>query len=143
MKLSSKQFALANSILLTVVGILGAIVLAQQVYRLVREPSTVLDTPNPNTYQAVFLTNDQIYFGHLVNVNSPFPILLDVYYVRITQNETADGEKAKGQVIRLGEAEPHGPENKMVLNRDHVLFWEDLRSDSVVLDTIMKLKKAQ
>lgn len=140
--LSSKHVALINGILLLVIGLCGAVLLAYKTYHFVGGyPLEKVATPD--TYQAVFLTNNQVYFGHLIDIDSSFPVLLDVYYVQITQTDTTDGSKPKGRVIRLGEAEPHKPENKMILNRDHILFWEDLRADSPVLTTIMELKKIQ
>ena len=41
------------------------------------------DFIDPDAYQAVFLMNDQIYFGHLKNIDQGYVILSDVYYVKI------------------------------------------------------------
>ena len=84
-----------------------------------------------NTYQAVFLSNDQIYFGHLKNESkkSGYLILTEVYYVKV-------GEGSVGQLVKLGQIEPHRPTNEMIINRDHVLFWENLSPDSPVIRTI-------
>lgn len=81
-----------------------------------------------STYQAVFLTNDQIYFGHLKNISSDYLILSDVHYVKIDDNG--------GQLIKLGTVEPHGPQNRMVINKEQVMFWENLRFDSPVVKAI-------
>lgn len=91
------------------------------------------DFIDPNVYQAVFLTNDQIYFGHLRDINSDYLILNDVYYVKI-------GEDGSGQIVRLGAIEPHGPENVMTISKNQVLFWENLRDDSQVARTIQQIK---
>lgn len=87
------------------------------------------DFIDPNTYQAIFLTNDQIYFGHLRNISPEYLILSEVYYVKI--NEDGDG-----QLVKLGAGEPHGPQDKMIINHDQVLFWENLKFDSPVVKTI-------
>lgn len=87
---------------------------------------------NQDTYQAVFLTNDQIYFGHLKNINDDYLILSDVYYVRVTEEQNA--------LIKLGSIEPHGPEGTMTINKDQVLFWENLRPDSQVIRTIESMR---
>lgn len=87
---------------------------------------------DPATYQAVFLTNDQVYFGHLTNLDSQYPILEDTYYVQL--GETSN------RVVKLGENEPHGPQDHMVLNRDQILLWEDLRQDSQIIRAIQNLK---
>ncbi len=86
----------------------------------------------PDTYQAVFLSSDQIYFGHLKNVGSDYLLLTDVYYVKVDENSV-------GQLVKLGQIEPHGPKDEMVINQDHILFWENLRFDSPVIQTIQKM----
>lgn len=83
-----------------------------------------------NTYQAIFLTNNQIYFGHLKNVNDDYLILSDVYYVKVGEEEN------KSILVKLGTIEPHGPKGSMTVNKDQVLFWENLRPDSQVIKTI-------
>ena len=91
------------------------------------------DFIDQNTYQAVFLTNNQTYFGHLKNISSDYLILLDVYYVKID-------EDGAGQLVKLGSIEPHEPENKMTINRDQILFWENIKFDSSVLKKIQGMQ---
>lgn len=93
------------------------------------------DLADPATYQAVFLSNNQIYFGRLKNVssNSGFLLLTDVYYVKV-------GDDSVGKLIRLGQIEPHGPKDEMIINKDQILFWENLRLDSAVVQTIRSYK---
>ena len=86
-----------------------------------------------SSYQAVFLANDQTYFGHLKNSSPDYLILSDVYYVKIN-------ESGAGQLVKLGAIEPHGPNDTMVINREQVLFWENLRADSQVTKTIQGMK---
>ena len=54
------------------------------------------DFIDAGAYQAVFLTNDQIYFGHLKNISSDYLILSDVYYVKVN-------EEGVGQLVKLVE----------------------------------------
>ena len=91
------------------------------------------DFIDATTYQAVFLTNDQIYFGRLKNVSSDYLVLYDVYYAKVNK----DGA---GQLVKLGEGEPHGPRGEMIINQDRVLFWENLKSDSPVVKAIQQRK---
>ena len=84
--------------------------------------------------QAVFLTNDQIYFGHLKNASPDYLILSDVYYVKVN-------DSGAGQLIKLGAVEPHGPKDKMIINQDQVLFWENLTADSPVAKTIQNIEQ--
>lgn len=84
-------------------------------------------------YQAVFMANDQIYFGHLKNISSDYLMLVDVYYVKIN-------ESGAGQLVKLGQGEPHSPQDKMIINQDQVLYWENLKLNSPVVETIKKMK---
>ncbi|OGN16246.1 MAG: hypothetical protein A3C88_02575 [Candidatus Yanofskybacteria bacterium RIFCSPHIGHO2_02_FULL_50_12] len=87
------------------------------------------DFIDTSTYQAVFLTNDQIYFGYLKDIGPDYLILSDVHYVKIN-------ESGNGQLVKLGQIEPHGPEDGMIINQDQVLFWENLKPDSQVVRSI-------
>lgn len=77
-------------------------------------------------YQAVFLTNGHVYFAKMKKVDSDYIVIEDVYYMKSIED---------GSVVKLG-SELLGPENRMVLNKDQVLFWEDLRTDSEIVKEI-------
>lgn len=124
-----------------VAGVLGVTALTVHLYQFVISGDSQQRLTNPDIYQAVFLTNDQIYFGHLKDVESDYPVLEDVYYVQVSET-SAGGQAAKsiGRLVKLGESEPHRPTNRMVINKDQILFWEDLNADSPVVQTILNLK---
>ena len=109
--------------------------------------SRLLNWSDPNKYQAVFLSNGQVYFGKVADVNSRTLVLEDIYYLRVSQalQALSSGEK-DGQIqadnfslIKLGN-EIHGPENRMNINLDHVLFIENLNNNSKVVEAISKHK---
>ncbi len=97
-------------------------------------------------YQAVFFTDGQIYYGKLTVLNDRQYKLTNVFYI-LSQNENktanADGETAEtqnnAQLIKMGN-ELHGPEDAMMINRDHVLFYENLKPDGKVTQTINQYK---
>lgn len=91
------------------------------------------DFIDTSTYQAIFLTNDQIYFGHLKNISSDYLLLSGAYYVKVN-------EDGAGQIVKLGVIEPHAPEDKMIINQDQVLYWENLKPSSQVVRTINELQ---
>jgi hypothetical protein len=97
-------------------------------------------------YQAVFLTNGQVYFGKLANVKSDYVELSDIYYLQVQQSvQPTDTTKTSTEnpqvsLAKLG-SELHGPEDQMKINRDQVLFWENLKDDSKVVDAIKKNAK--
>ena len=98
-------------------------------------------------YQAVFLTNGQVYFGKLSSAGG-FYTLKDVYYLQTTAKttdgsnpqETSSGSDTSVQLIKLG-SEVHGPEDKMTIERAQVLFFENLKSDGKVSQSIVKYDK--
>ena len=99
-----------------------------------------------DSYQAVFLTNDQVYFGKLSRPNSDYPILRDVYYLQVTQplqpKEPGAASTPNISLVKLG-GELHGPQDEMFLNKEHILFYEDLKADSQVVAAILKDKESK
>ena len=97
-------------------------------------------------YQAVFFTDGQIYYGKLTVLNDRQYKLTNVFYI-LSQNENktanADAETTESQnnaqLIKMGN-ELHGPEDAMMINRDHVLFYENLKPDGKVTQTINQYK---
>ena len=111
-----------------------------------------LPKPDSSVYQAVFLTNGQVYFGKLQNAYSRAPVLEDVYYLQVNQplqqGQTAAGKNASSTsqqpqfaLMKLGQTEVHGPQDKLFLMDQQILFWENLKPDSQVIQTIDQFKK--
>ena len=100
--------------------------------------STQIDS---GKYQAVFLSSGQVYFGKLTVVDSQYLKLSGVFYIQSQQDAASDEdqittqESTGMQLIKLGE-EVHGPEDTMVINRDQMLFFENLKSDGKVTQLI-------
>lgn len=104
--------------------------------------------PQPkDAYQAVFLTSGQVYFGKVAHQNRQFVSLTDIYYLRASQalqppkegEESAANQQAGLALIKLGN-ELHGPVDEMKINRDQILFIEDLKADSKVTEAIKDYK---
>ena len=96
-----------------------------------------------NAYQAVFLSNGQVYFGKLSRERSQYPVLRDIYYLQVTQPpqliQPDETSPANINIVKLGQ-ELHGPEDEMRINRDTILFIEDLKPDSRVVQAIEQIK---
>jgi len=97
-------------------------------------------------WQAVFLSNGQVYFGKIVKKNSDTLVLREVYYLQVTQQLQPTPEDQAPQqnlsLVKLGN-ELHGPKDEMRINRDHIIFTEDLKSDSRVVDAIVRYLEEQ
>lgn len=92
-------------------------------------------------YQAVFLDNSSTpYFGHINRMTDQYIELTSIYYyINVNGSvQPADSDAEKNVDIRLQKlgCELHGPGDKMVINRDNVLFWENLRTDGQVTKAI-------
>jgi len=86
-------------------------------------------------YQAVFLTNGQVYFGKVKDITSKYVDLENIYYLNTPASSSTDKSSTSSstdfQLIKLG-CELHGPADQMIINRDQVTFWENLKSDGQV-----------
>ena len=122
--------AVSVAVLAVAVGILSALPLINSVKYDRYDKNDFID---PGSYQAIFLTNDQVYFGRLKNINSDYLFLSDVYYAKVN-------EGGAGQLVKLGAIEPHKPKDGMIINQDQVLFWENLNDDSPVVNTIRSMQ---
>ncbi len=101
-----------------------------------------------NAYQAVFLSNNQVYFGRVSEKNGEYVTLQDIYYIQVNQPLQSQSQgtqplsEANINLVKLG-SELHGPQDKMEINREHILFIEDLKDDSQVVHAIQTYKQNQ
>lgn len=91
-------------------------------------------------WQAVFLTNNQVYFGRLQNHNRKYVALKSVYYLQAQQPVQSGQPPANLNIVKLG-SEIHGPEEIIFISKDQILFWENLKSDSQVVRGIESTRK--
>jgi hypothetical protein len=95
-------------------------------------------------YQAVFLTNGQVYFGKVSNVNSSYVKLTDIFYLQVQQSvQPSSSDKSNQSQVSLAKlgSELHGPEDSMFISRQQVLFWENLKNDGKVVQAINSYKQ--
>lgn len=106
---------------------------------------TYADSVKKNQYQAVFLTNGQVYFGKINSTGQEYLNLGSVFYLQVqqsvqpsTDNKATASDPAKTQNLSLAKlgGELHGPEDNMYISQKQVLFWENLKDDSQVVKAI-------
>lgn len=117
-------------------------------YLLNRPPQVTIDKSG---YQAVFLANGQVYFGKLQQDAGGYLSMTEIYYLQVqdaqpngsavkdankTQQDVASGDT---RLIKLGE-ELHAPKDYMVINKDQMLFWENLKDNGKVALAIKSYK---
>lgn len=96
--------------------------------------------------QAVFLNGGQVYFGKVSELNSKYLELDNIYYLRVNQqvqpNQTNTNASADDiSLVKLG-CELHGPQDSMVINREQIIFWENLKDDGQVAKAVAEYQKA-
>lgn len=105
-------------------------------------------TGKASGYQAVFLTNGQVYFGKVSNPAEAYLTLKDIYYLQVVQpplqgqqqpGQQAADQQAQISLVKLGN-ELHGPVDEMHINREQILFYEDLKEDGQVVKAIRDYK---
>ncbi|MBI5732957.1 hypothetical protein HY967_03290 [Candidatus Jorgensenbacteria bacterium] len=89
------------------------------------------------SWQSVFLTNNQVYFGHLKNYNREYVVLNDIFYLRVAEalQQGSSQQPPSLNLVKLG-GELHGPQDMMYIPKDKIMFWENLKDDSQVVQAI-------
>lgn len=100
---------------------------------------------NTDKYQAVFLNGGQVYFGHVSELNNKYLRIQDIYYLRVNQQVQPDQKKTTSSsndvsLVKLG-CELHGPEDAMTINREQIIFWENLKDDGQVAKAVASFKQ--
>lgn len=95
--------------------------------------------------QAVFLNGGQVYFGNISNLNEKYVRLGNIYYLRVNQQVQPDAKTSTSaqndiSLVKLG-CELHGPTDEMLINREQVVFWENLKSDGQVAKAVTEFIK--
>lgn len=99
---------------------------------------------NDKKYQAVFLTNGQVYFGHIKTIGDDFINLQNIYYLQAATTTDKSGNTTQTgnySLVQLGCQQIHDPYNQMVINRDQVSFWENLQDNGQVVKKINEFIK--
>jgi len=91
---------------------------------------------DPDKFQAVFLTNNQTYFGHISKMGEGELVLEKIYYFKASQ-ETASGQQLI--LVKLTD-EIYGPEDVIYIPSNQISFWQNLRDDSQVVKMIGQLE---
>lgn len=118
------------------VGVLCILLISGGIFYATRSGSNDLTqsgSPSGSDYQAVFLDNGQVYFGKLDQTSKERYFLTDVFYLQA--GSVGVDQSANLSLTKLG-SEAHGPEDKMQINPDHVLFIETMKEDSKVVSAI-------
>ena len=102
-------------------------------------------------WQAVFLTNDQVYFGHLSQYGMNYWKLDDAHYIKVAKasvdaipdaknskpNQDQQPQMENRATLMKVSQDVHQPEGTLYIPKEHILFWQDLQANSNVAQTLM------
>lgn len=122
------------------------IAIAGAVYFFVLKDKLNLTTNFKKPWQAVYLNNNQIYFGHISEIENGTILLSDVYTLQsyqepmdvATSEHFAIGQPPKQafKLVKKGGDKIITTDNSMTINLASVVYWEKLTSDSQVVRLI-------
>lgn len=133
-------------IFVVMLGAVAVLLVALVVYIVVYKTDVAVTSKvKADQYQAVFLNSadGQVYFGKLKDLNRSYYSLSDIYYVRVQTVQPDKNTTQTQQSISLAKLgnEIHGPEDVMYINKDSVMFWENLKADGQVVKAITEYVK--
>lgn len=90
------------------------------------------------SYQAVFLTNGQAYFGNITEITNEYILLKDPYSIKVQQKQTDEEGQTKQSEIKLLsiEDEFYKPKGYMLIEKSAINFIEELKNSSQIIDII-------
>ena len=99
-----------------------------------------------NGYQAISINTrntagaDQVYFGHIDEMTNTYVHLSHIFYIQPQASTAKNSNNNTYSLVKLG-CELTGPKDEMVINRDQVFYWENLKSDGQVSQKIAEWYK--
>lgn len=137
-----------NLLILIIIILLGVVVyftVLDKDNKVFKSNEQKSEEQSKDKYQAVFLANGQVYFGKLEDKGGDYVKLTDIYYLQaqdqVQPKENAEDNKNDSNLtlIKLGK-ELHAPADEMNINREQVLFWENIEKDGKVMKAIEEYK---
>ncbi len=127
-------------ILLIILALFGVVFFTSKAVSAISADNSV----KHNEFQAVFLTNGQVYFGKLTHTSGDYVKLTDIFYLQVnnggsqTSVQPSNSSSTANQQVSLAKLgnELHAPEDEMFISRSQVLFWENLKSSGKVVQAI-------
>lgn len=138
---SSKSSSMTKQLLMILLIVLSVLAIAAVALKVFLVQPSARDIKKKE-YQALFLTNGQVYFGKLTRLDNNYVELTDIYYLQTQAAQPSSGASAASaasqqslSLAKLGN-ELHGPEDSMFVAKSQVLFWENLKDGGKVVQAI-------
>ena len=145
---SSKKLWLWVVGVVVAIGLLGGAAVLLMAANADQTQTAQTEQHSDEPWQAVFLTDGQVYFGHIMEIGDKTLTLENIYYLRVQQRiqppegeQNQQNQQPQVSLLKLGRSELHCPVDEMTINRDQVLFWEELKDESRVVEAINEYLK--
>jgi hypothetical protein len=96
------------------------------------------------TWSAVFMTDSEVFFGHVQSVGSDVIDVTNVFYLQKTSTGNTTGSSTTSTASQLSVAglvanQIQCPTDEVRLDRHNILYWQTLQDASYVVQTLNKL----
>ncbi len=95
--------------------------------------TSLVESVDTDRVQAVYLTNDIVYFGIVDDADGDFFVLRDAFFLR---SQESDDEDAAGQLVPVSVGEEVGGDGDLRINAREVLRVQALDDDSEIARAI-------
>lgn len=89
-----------------------------------------------SSYQVVYLTNGQAYFGKLQNTGGEYLVMKEPYAAQSVAPKEGETQTGATTTLLKVSQQVYGPQDSIAIKSDQVSFWQNLRSDSKVTAAI-------
>ena len=91
-----------------------------------------------DTYQAIFLSNGQVYFGKISEITNKYVILNKPFFIKVEQKQENLEEISDQPELKLISIkdEFHKPKDYMIIEKSSIILIEELDSSSQIVDII-------
>jgi hypothetical protein len=103
-----------------------------------------ITVPPSNAWAAVFLGDNEVFFGHVKNVNGTQLELTTVYYLQKTTSPAGQNNTTTASQLSLAGLvgnQIQCPTDDLVINRNAVLYYQELQNESYVVQKLGDLIK--
>lgn len=102
---------------------------------------------NFHGWQVIFLHTPEgmsTYFGHITSISRSEVALRDIYYLTDGNATPENIDLLEGpQLTKLGEGQLHQPEDIMIINRQYIVFMENMTDEAPVMKAINKYQNSK
>ena len=91
-----------------------------------------------DSYQVVFLTSGQAYFGNITEITNEYIIMENPFSIKVQQAQADESSQVSQSEIKLLsiEDEFYQPEGYMLIEKSAILFTEELKDSSQIVEII-------